>query len=367
MKKITVHDICHAIEALAPLALQESYDNSGLLIGKRTMEVSGALLTIDITEEIIQEALDKSCNMIVSHHPLVFKGLKSITGRNAVERCVILAIENKIAIYAAHTNLDCAKGGVSFRMAEKIGLLNTRVLQTKTDALVKLIAFVPTAYADKLRMAIFEAGGGQIGNYDCCSYSTAGEGTFRAGDATKPFVGNIGKLHTEAEQRVEIIIPAYLKAKVTKALLDNHPYEEPAFDFIALANTWSGVGYGMIGDLPEELDENAFLLKLKTIFGSQRIKHTALLGKKVRRVALCGGSGADLLSLAIASNADVYISADFKYHDYFLAEGKLLIADIGHFESEQYTKEIIFDQLTKKLPKFALLFSEINTNPINYF
>lgn len=364
--KITVNDVCVALEELAPLALQESYDNAGLLLGNRNMELTGVLICIDITEEVVKEAIDNACNMIVSHHPLIFKGLKSITGHNMVERSVINAIQNNVAVYASHTNLDSVSGGVSARMADKIGLVNTCILQAKTDALLKLITFVPKDYLDKVRSSVFEAGGGQIGEYDCCSYSSIGEGTFRANENCQPFVGNIGKTHTEPEIRLEIVLPSYLKVKVTKALLAVHPYEEPAFDFIPLANSWDNVGYGIVGELEKAISEEEFLATIKDIFKIECIKHTSLNNKKIKKVALCGGSGADLIHAAIASRADIYISADFKYHDYFLPEGRLLIADIGHFESEQFTKEIIFDQLTKKFPKFALRFSDINTNPINY-
>lgn len=364
--KVTVNDVCIALEELAPLALQESYDNAGLLVGNRSMELTAVLLCIDITEEVIQEALATNCNMIISHHPLIFKGLKSITGRNMVERCVITAIQKNIAIYACHTNLDSVTGGVSARMAEKIGLINTQVLQPKTDSLLKLITFVPNEYLEELRSALFEAGAGAIGDYDCCSYSSNGEGTFCANSNCNPFVGKIGEVHTEPEARLEIILPSYLKVKITKVLLATHPYEVPAYDFIPLANNWNSAGYGMIGDLEEVVSEEKFLATIKELFKVERVKYTALTHKKIKKVALCGGSGADLLSTAIATGADVYISADFKYHDYFLAEGRLLIVDIGHFESEQFTKEIIFDHLTKKLPKFALRFSDINTNPINY-
>jgi len=363
---LTVNDVCLALEELAPLALQESYDNAGLLIGDRKTPVTGILLTIDVTEEILQEATAKGCNMIVSHHPLIFKGLKSITGRNLVERCVIEAIRHNMAIYASHTNLDSVSNGVSMRMAEKLGLTNSHILQPKTDTLLKLVTFVPQSHLGAVRDACFEAGAGYIGNYDCCSYSSAGNGTFRANEHCNPFVGEIGETHTEAEIRLEIILPAYIKNKVTKALIQAHPYEEPAFDFIPLKNSWNKVGFGVIGQLETEEDEMLFLNRIKQTFNVGCIKHTALKNRSVKTVALCGGSGADLIHTAIEKGADVFISADFKYHDYFIPENRLLLADIGHFESEQFTKEIFYDQLTKKFPKFAIHFSEINTNPITF-
>lgn len=364
--KVTVNDVCLSLEELAPLALQESYDNAGLLLGNPKTELSGILLCIDITEEVIEEAIQKNCNMIVSHHPLIFKGLKSITGQNLVERCVIKAIQSNTAIYACHTNLDSVSNGVSMRMAEKLGLKNCQILLPKSDALLKLVCFVPNEHLEKVRQACFDAGAGNIGNYDSCSFNLSGEGTFRANENSNPFVGEKNKLHTEAEVRFEIVLPKYIKTKITKALLAAHPYEEPAFDFIPLANNWNTVGYGVVGDLETARPELDFLNLVKKVFSAKCLKYTALRNKEVKRIAVCGGSGADALNAAIRAGSDVFISADFKYHDYFNAENKILIADIGHFESEQFTKDIFFDQLTKKFPKFAVRFSEINTNPINF-
>ncbi len=364
--KITVNDICLALEEFAPLALQENYDNSGLQIGDRSMEVRGVLLCVDVTEKVLAEAVDKRCNMVVSHHPLIFTGIKNITGRTETEKCINTSIRNNIAIYACHTNIDSVERGVSRRMADKLGLENCQILEPKTDALLKLIVYVPTEFTETVRNAIFEAGGGVIGNYDCCSYNSEGQGSFRANADASPFVGKPGEIHLEPETRIEIILPAYLQTKVTKALLTTHPYEEPAFDFIPLRNAWKTVGFGVVGELSTPVDEKEFLLLIKEKFNLSTLKYTALLGKKVRRVAVCGGSGASLLKRAKAAGADMFVSADFKYHDYFAAENEIVIADIGHFESEQFTKEIFFEQLSEKFPNFAVHFSEVNTNPINF-
>jgi dinuclear metal center YbgI/SA1388 family protein len=363
---VTVNDICCVLEDFAPLALQESYDNAGLQIGNPQMEVSGVLLCIDITEKVLHEAVDKNCNMVISHHPLIFGGLRSITAKTETERCVHFAIRNEMAIYACHTNIDSASGGVSKRMADKLGLKNCRVLEPKTDMLSKLVVYVPFNFADKVRDAIFEVGAGQIGNYDCCSYNSEGKGSFRAKEGSNPFVGEQDKVHFENEVRIEVILPGYLKMKVTEAILSVHPYEEPAFDFLTLKNDWNTVGFGVIGELSEPMDEKEFLLLIKEKFNLRVIKHSALRNKKIQKVAVCGGSGATLIKRAMAQNADMYISADFKYHDFFIVENKITIADIGHFESEQFTKEIFFEQLSKKFPKFAVHFSEVNTNPINF-
>jgi len=363
---MTVKSICELIEEVAPLALQESYDNAGLLIGDSQMEVTSVLVCIDITEEVIEEAIQKKCNLIISHHPLIFNGLKRLTGQNEVQRCVAIAIKSDIAIYAAHTNLDNVLQGVSGKMAEKIGLRSIQILQPKQNALLKLITYVPKLHSFRVREALFEAGAGQIGNYDECSFNIEGTGTFRANEKAKPFVGNIDELHSEPETRVEVILPDYMKYKVLEALLKTHPYEEPAYDFISLKNAWNQVGAGVVGELEVAEDELIFLNRIKSIFSIPAIRYTNLLDKKIKRVALCGGSGSSLLSDAISAKADVYISGDFKYHEFFDAQNRILIADIGHFESEQFTKDIFYEIITKKMPTFAVQISDSKTNPINY-
>ena len=361
-----VRSVCEFIEEVAPLALQESYDNAGLLIGDPQMDVTAVLVTIDITEEVIQEAIEHNCNLIISHHPLIFSGLKRITGQNLVQRCVALAIKNDIAIYAAHTNLDNVLSGVSGKIASKIGLKNLSILQPKSKGLLKLITFAPQLHAFAVRQAMFDAGAGSIGNYDSCSYNMEGFGTFRANENAKPFVGEVDKLHSESEMRIEVILPAYNKSKVLKALVETHPYEEPAFDIVELANSWETVGAGIVGELEQEEDATAFLNRIKTIFNVPTIRHTQLNKNTVKRVALCGGAGSSFLSDAIAANADVYISGDFKYHEFFDAENRIIIADIGHFESEQFTKDIFYEIITEKMPTFAVRISDTKTNPINY-
>jgi dinuclear metal center YbgI/SA1388 family protein len=363
---MNVKSICELIEEVAPLSLQESYDNAGLLIGDSQMEINSVLVSIDITEDVIDEAIRKNCQLIISHHPLIFNGLKRLTGQNDVQRCVAKAIKNDIAIYAAHTNLDNVLNGVSGKMAEKIGLKNIRILQPKQNILLKLITYVPYLYSDKVRKVLFEAGAGQIGNYDSCSFNADGVGTFRANENARPFVGNIDELHSEPETRIEVILPDYLKNEVLEALLKIHPYEEPAYDFIPLQNAWKEVGAGVVGELDHPEDELIFLTRIKRIFNIPAIRHTNLSGKKIKRVALCGGSGSEFLTDAIAAGADVFITGDFKYHEFFDAQKRIVIADIGHFESEQFTKDIFFEIITKKMPTFAVQISDSKTNPINY-
>ena len=362
-----LREIVKVIEDFAPLSFQESYDNAGLITGNPDMNISGALLSIDITEDVISEALRLNCNMIISHHPVIFKGLKKITGKSFVERVIISAIKNDIAIYAAHTNIDSVTGGVNSMICQKLGLVDCEILQPRENELFKLVTFVPVAHAEDVRVKIFEAGAGTIGNYDNCSFNQNGYGTFRANEASNPFVGEKGKVHSEDEVRVETIFPLFLRNKIINTLIKSHPYEEVAYDIYPLANNWNQVGMGMTGFLNQPLSENTFLSQIKEIFKLEVIRHTRLLNKEIKKVAVCGGSGSFLLKNAISSNADIFITGDFKYHEFFDAEDKLVIADIGHYESEQFTKEVFYDLLIKKLPKFAVCLSETDTNPVKYY
>jgi len=364
---VLIKDVIKEIEAFAPTALKEDFDNVGLLVGNAQNEATGALITLDITEEVVKEAIDRHCNLIIAHHPIMLSGIKRITGQNATERIIIEAIRNDIAIYAAHTNIDSVRDGVSGKMCEKLGLVNCQILAPKKESLIKLVVFVPNDHADEVRNAIFQAGAGVIGDYDACSYNVKGHGTFRGGDATNPFVGEKGHIHTEEEIRIETVLPKYLKSKVVRAMIQAHPYEEVAYDIFALENDWIQAGLGMIGELPEATDEQNFLTQVKETFQVACVRHTEFLDKPVKKVAVCGGSGSFLLGKAKALQADVFVTGDFKYHQFFDAEGQILIADIGHFESEQFTKEVFFELLTKKISNFAVHLSNVNTNTVKYF
>ncbi len=354
------------IEEFAPLSYQENYDNSGLIVGNRNDEVTGVLISMDCVEEIIDEAIETKANMIISHHPIVFSGLKKFNGNNYIERVVIKAIKNNIAIYAVHTNLDNTTNGVSFKMAEKIGLKNCRVLQPKASLLSKVVVFCPVENSGDVRHAMFKAGAGDIGKYDECSFNLEGVGTFKAQKGANPHVGDVGSQHQEREVRIEAVVPNYKLSSVISSMLAAHPYEEVAYDMYQLQNIHQNVGSGVVGDLVEEEDEKSFLLRLKKDLNTDCVRHTNFLNKKVKKVALCGGSGSFLLNDAIRANADVFITGDFKYHQFFDAENKLVIADVGHYESEQYTTELIYDILMKKIPNFAVRLTKKNTNPVNY-
>lgn len=361
-----IKEIIKYLEDYAPVSFQESYDNSGLITGNSEQEATSALITLDTTEAVVDEAIEKGANLIISHHPIIFSGLKKITGKTYVERTVIKAIKNNIAIYAAHTNLDNAPNGVNSTICEKLGLKNCKAVQALQGKLKKIITFVPEDYADKVRDALFTAGAGHIGNYDKCSYSSTGIGSFRPGENTNAFVGEKNVLHYENEVKIETVFYSYQQNAIIKSLIKSHPYEEPAFDIISLDNESSNAGAGMIGELENPEDELKFLEQLKVTFNAQRIRHTQILGKSITKVAVCGGSGSFLLKSAIAQNADIFISSDFKYHDFFEADNKILIADVGHFETEQFTKELFYSILKKKFNKFACFFSQTNTNPVKY-
>jgi dinuclear metal center YbgI/SA1388 family protein len=362
-----IAEVIRVLEHLAPPSLQENYDNAGLITGNKDWDCTGILCTLDSTENIIEEAKAKNCNLVVAHHPIIFKGLKKINGKDYVERTIIAAIKNDIAIYAIHTNLDNINRGVNNKIAEKLNLTNREILLPKEGLLMKLYTFVPVEYADKVRAALFAAGAGSIGAYSECSFNTEGTGTFKAGENTHPFVGEKNIRHEEKEIRTEVIFPAYLKNDVVSALLQSHPYEEVAYDIVSLSNSFNAAGSGMTGELPQPMDELEFLQQIKKTFNLQVIRHTALLQKPVKRVAVCGGAGIFLLEAAIASGADFYITADVKYHEFFDAGGKTVIADIGHWESEQFTIELLHDVLQAKFPNFAVLKTETRTNPVYYF
>lgn len=362
---LLISDIIREIENFAPPAYQENYDNAGLIVGMSDVPCTGALLTLDVTEEVIAEAVQNNCNLIIAHHPVIFSPIKRLNGKNYTERCVIKAIKNNISIYAAHTNADNVHYGVNKEISDRLGLTNTRILLPKNKILKKLVTFVPASHLDQVQKALFDAGCGHIGNYDSCSFYTEGKGTFRGDENTNPFVGEKGKLNIEPEVRIETIFEAYKESQVVRALLSAHPYEEPAYDIYLLENYHPRVGSGMIGELPEEMDVKSFLQLVKTTFSQSLVRYTAY-DKAIKRVALCGGSGSFLLDVAIRQSADVFISSDFKYHQFFDAEGRIMIVDIGHYEAEQFTPEIFYRVIKNKFPNFVPLLSKTNTNPIKY-
>ncbi len=362
-----IKEIITFLEAIAPLGLQESYDNAGLIVGNNETECTGIITSLDVTESVVQEAVKRNCNLIVAHHPVIFRGIKKLNGKNYVERTVISAIKNDVAIYAIHTNLDNIVEGVNKKIAEKIGLQNSKTLLPKGGTLQKLVTFSPVKNAEEVRTALFKAGAGAIGKYDECSFNMEGSGTFKAGEGSSPFVGEIGKRHSENEIRIEVIYPSFLQNEILKSLKESHPYEEVAYYIHALENIQENVGSGLIGELAEPVSEKELLLILKNAFNLTVIKHTDFTGKPITKIAVCGGAGIFLLPNAIAAGAQVYITADIKYHEFFDADNRIFLADIGHFESEQFTIELLTEFLQVKFRNFAVLKTEINTNPVKYF
>ncbi len=361
LKEITTY-----LDTAVPLSFQEDYDNSGLQVGDPDKEISSALITLDVTEEILDEAIVSGCDLILSHHPVIFSGLKRITGLSITEKILIRAIRDDIAIYSSHTNLDIFNAGVSRKMAQKLSLQNIKVLAPLKGRLNKLVTYIPESHLDKVREAVFNAGAGVIGNYDNCGFVAEGTGSFRGNESTNPYVGERGKMHFEKELRFETVFVSHLKDKVIKALISAHPYEEVAYDIYLLENNNVDFGLGCTGDLPEAKNESDFLKMVSDIFNARGLRNSKLSGRKIKKVALCGGSGASLLKDAISSGADAFVTGDIKYHNYFDAEGRILLVDTGHYESEKFATEIIYDLIIKKFPKFAVRFSKTDTNPINY-
>jgi dinuclear metal center YbgI/SA1388 family protein len=362
-----IGQILLAIERFADPALQEDYDNAGLITGNRDKDCSGVLCALDATVDVVKEALQYKCNLIIVHHPIIFKGLKKLNGQNYVEQVIIEAIKGDIAIYAAHTNLDNVLMGVNNTIAQKLNLKGCKILQPKNRLLRRLITFAPTEKAKKVREALFAAGAGHIGQYSECSFNSEGTGTFKAEEGANPYVGETGKQHQERETKIEIVYPFYLEAQVVKALLEAHPYEEVAYDIFMMENVHDGIGAGLIGELEAAVPEKEFLAKIKEVFNLQVIRHTALRNKPIKKVAICGGAGSFLIKKAVASGADAYITSDVKYHEFFDAEGKLVLADIGHYETEQFTVDLLHEFLVGKFPTFAVLKTGVNTNPVEYF
>lgn len=363
---MTISELIHHLENLAHPSLQENYDNAGLLVGNKNNSCTGIIVSLDCTEEVVQEAIEKNCNMIVCHHPIIFSGLKTITGKNYVERTIIKAIKNDIAIYAIHTNLDNVLHGVNKKMADTLGLQNLRILSPKREQLRKIAVFVPINEKEAVVKAMHHAGAGNIGNYNDCSFSMEGEGRFTPGIDANPVIGEIGKPEQVKEARVEMIYPVWKEPEIVAAMKKSHPYETVAYDIYNLQNSQDDIGSGLVGDLPEPMETGEFLQNLKSAFHLKTLKHTKICKDSIKTVTLCGGAGSFLTRDAIASKSDIYISSDFKYHEFFDANDRIIIADIGHFESEQFTIDLLHDYLSQKITTFAVLKTAVATNPVTW-
>ncbi len=363
---MTVQDVINHLHDLAPLSYAEDFDNVGLLVGDKNQSVTGILVTLDTLEAVIDEAIDNNCNLIVSFHPIIFKGLKKLTGKTYVERVVIKAIQNSIAIFSIHTALDNAFQGVNSIICDQLGLKNKKILIPQSGTLKKLQTYVPKNTAGALRSALFNAGAGNIGNYDSCSFNLEGEGTYRGNEDSNPAVGEKGKLHSENETAISVVFKKHLESKILKALFSSHPYEEVAYEITTLDNTNEYIGMGMIGELESEMNEKECLNYIKSKMNTNCMRHSKLLDKPIKKIAVLGGSGSFAIGAAKASGAELLVTADLKYHDFFSAENQIVLADIGHYESEQFTKSFLVDYLSKKITNFAVILSKTNTNPVKY-
>ena len=361
-----ISKITRFLETFAPLELQEGYDNSGLIIGNHSQKVTQALICLDCTEAVVDEAIEKGCELIICHHPIIFKGLKQLNGKNYIERIIIKAVQNNIAIYAIHTNLDNVYEGVNKKICERLGLVDCRILAPKNGHLNKLVVYSPIDHAEKIRTALCEAGAGSIANYDYCTFNSVGEGTFKGNESSKPVIGEKNKAQNQTEIKIEVIFPIDKKTDIINKLVSVHPYEEVSFDIVTLENYHQNIGSGMYGHLENEMNAEDFITFLKEKMNTNCVRHTKLNNKLIKTVAFCGGSGSFLLKNARRIKADIFISADFKYHEFFDAENDIIIADIGHYESEQYTSILLADILKENFTKFATHLSDINTNPIHY-
>ncbi|MDR0711898.1 MAG: Nif3-like dinuclear metal center hexameric protein [Prevotellaceae bacterium] len=362
---MTLAQIIDAIEEFAPCAYQESYDNAGLIVGNRQNEATGALLCLDVTERVVQKAIDSKANLIISHHPVIFGGLKRLVGSTAAERVVQHAIKHDIALYAAHTNLDSVRGGVSEKMCDKLMLKKRSILQP-AKGLIKIAVYAPSAYAEAVRQAMLAAGAGCIGQYSCCSFSAQGTGTFLAGELSTPFAGKKGELHREPEEKIEVIAHESQVGNAIAAMRAIHPYEEVAYDLYPLLNEHANVGLGMVGELEKPLATGDFLQRVKQVFNNHSIRYVTSGNQNVHKVAVCGGSGSNLTNKAIACGADAFVSADFKYHQLQEADGRITVVDVGHYESEIFAIEIFYEVITKKFPTFAPYLVKCAINQINY-
>ncbi len=362
-----VQDVINHLETLAPLAYAEDFDNVGLLVGNNNAKITGVLVTLDTLEAVVDEAIEKNCNLIVSFHPIIFKGLKKLTGKNYVERVVLKAIKHDIAIYAIHTALDNALQGVNDMICNQLELVNKQILIPQSETIKKLTTYVPKDEAEQLRTALFNVGAGNISNYNDCSFNVEGLGTYKGNENSSPSIGEKGILHTEEETKITVTYTKHLESIILKTLFKTHSYEEVAYEVTTLENKNQNIGMGMIGEFEKPMEALSFLNYVKTKMNTECIRHSAVTSKPIKRIAVLGGSGSFAIQAAKASGADAFITADLKYHDFFTAENNILLADIGHYESEQFTKNLLVAYLTKKITNFAVVLSNTNTNPVKYF
>lgn len=370
---MTAADLTKYLEDWAPPGSAWERDNVGLQIGSGAEKIRNIMLCLELTEKVLKEALQKNCNFIFTHHPLIFSPIKKLdTEKDSQAKLIETVIKNNLIVYSAHTNLDFTKDGVSFELARVLKLKNVRFLQNEVDNQLKIVVYVPSDHLEEISSAIFEAGAGTIGEYNSCSFRINGTGTFKGSHKSNPAIGKKETLETVEEIRLEAIVDTWNLKKVLNAISKNHPYEEPAFDVIPLKNKNVNHGAGAIGELDAEMTEKVFLSHIAKCLRVKNFKYTDGRGKKIKKVAVCGGAGSEMLRTAISSGADAFITADIKYHTYHDAQDRILLVDAGHFETEIFSlnsvdkkiKKILDDELEDRIKVFHYSGS---TNPIKFY
>jgi dinuclear metal center YbgI/SA1388 family protein len=362
-----VSELVRHIEQLAPPSLQEAYDNAGLIYGNPEMELTGVLIALDATEAVIEEAIRKNCNLVLSHHPIVFSGLKRINEKHYVDRALVKAIRHQIALYACHTNLDNTIHGVNGAIAAAFDLQQVSILAPKSGQFIQLSVYVPNTHLDQVKSALFEAGAGKLGNYAACSFSSTGLGSFTPIEGAQPHIGSLGIHTTVEETKLELIFPVWAQSKVVQALHQAHPYETPAYNLFTINNVNPEIGSGVMGYLPKAISELDWLAQVAKTCQVPVVRHSPLLGKQIEKIAICGGAGSFLIKQAQSLGADALLTADLKYHEFFEANNQILLTDPGHFESEHFTIDLLYKIIQEKFPTFAVLKSSIRTNPVHYY
>jgi dinuclear metal center YbgI/SA1388 family protein len=362
-------NIIKIIEDWAPKSIAWEKDNVGLQVGSLRREVKNILLCLDVNEKVIDEASKKNCNLIISHHPLLFRSLKKIDiERDQKSKILEKLIKKDITLYSAHTNLDFTKDGVSFQLADKLGLSNQRFLLNKSSNLNKLIVFVPVDNADKVAEAMHSAGAGIIGEYSHCSFRTIGMGTFKGSNKSKPSMGVKGKLNKVSEVKIEVLVNSFDLHKVISSMKKIHPYEEVAFDVYPMVNENFNYGMGVIGDLKKELTAKEFLTYVSKSLRINNFRFNKGSKFRIKKVAVCGGSGSDLLETAIKSKADAFVTADVKYHTFQDAEDEILLIDAGHYETEIHSLNAIKNRIENSLKDKVKVYKfSGTTNPIVFY
>jgi dinuclear metal center YbgI/SA1388 family protein len=370
---ITVAEIAAALEAWAPPASKLDYDNVGLQVGDARREAASVLVALDLTAAVVEEARETGADLVVTHHPLLFRPLKKLTADDPAGALALRLAEHGIAYYAIHTNLDAAPGGVSFALAGRLGLEGIRFLEPSEESLVKLVTFAPAAHAEAVRRAMAEAGAGHIGDYEACAFTIRGTGHFRPGERANPFIGEAGGAEEAVEEvRIEAEVMRWDLGRVVRAMKAAHPYEEVAYDVYPVEQPATRVGFGAVGFLQAPTTLEAFLAVVAARLDAAALRYSGDPAMPVRTVAVCGGAGASLIPRALAAGADAFVTADVTYHRFFEpldAEGRprMALVDAGHYETEALTEPLLVDWLAHHFPDLAVRKTRHRTSPMRTF